>query len=396
MKNYSILKLIFILTPFVFSFALGLDIYIPIVPQMTQLFDTSPAMVQLTLSLFMLVTGIGQVFVGPLADRFGRKFVFYLASACFALGSLGCAMSTHISWLIAARVVSAFGACGMLVTAFAIVRDLFSKEESAKIYSFLNGAIGISPTFAPIIGGYLAVYFGWQSIFFFLTLIGILSFLVCNRFIHETIEPHQRVKIDKTIFKRYYSILRNPQFIVNTFISGFAEAVFFCFFSISPFIIVEVLGVPTHQFGYYFAAFGAVIALGGLASGKVIEMKGIAFTMGAGIALMFAGGSAMLVWSFLAPLSLQSFLIPMVVACTGAMFLVGGAASEALEPFEETAGTAAAAFGAIQFSTSATVGTLLMLFPTTSTVPYGVCIVLLAIVCTVFFSIRSKEELQTI
>lgn len=378
MKNYKVHQLILILTPFVFSFAFGLDIYIPIVPQMAQIFDTTPELIQLTLSLFLLITGVGQLFIGPLSDQYGRKVIFYASSLCYAFGSLGCAISGNIVWLIFMRMVSSFGACGMLVNSFALVRDLYSNEKSAKMYSFLNGAIGVSPTFAPIIGGYLAVYYGWQSVFLFLAIVGFFAFFVSMYFVEETLSLEKRVKMDRTVFRRYWNIFCDRQFIVYSSIAGFGEAVFFCFFSISPFIIIDLHGIPTQQFGYYFAVFGAVIGLGGFASGKLIEKIGISSTIAMGILLMFLGGLSMLIWHHLASLTLQGFLIPMAVACTGAMFVVGGSASKALEPFGLTAGTASAAFGALDFSISAVVGSLLMLFPTDSVVPYGFFIIVLS------------------
>jgi Bcr/CflA subfamily drug resistance transporter len=389
MKNYKIYQLVLLLTPFVFSFAFGLDIYIPIVPTMADTFNTSPALIQLTLSLFLFITGVGQLFIGPLSDQFGRKTIFYLSAACYAVGSLICAFSTDITGLIFGRVISAIGACGLLVTSFALVRDLYSSEDSAKIYSFFNGTIGISPTFAPIIGGYLAVYFGWQSIFIFLTIIGIFSYWVIHRFITETHPKEKRVKINLAVFKRYGTIFAHPQLLLNSIISGCGESVFFCFFSISPFIIIDLHGVPVQEFGYYFAVFGAVIAVGGLTSGWIIEKLGIAATMAIGIALMMIGGLSMLVWHYFYEISLSGFLIPMALACTGSVFLVGGAASRALEPFGRVAGTAAAAFGALEFAIAAIVGSLLMLFPTTSAVPYGIFIVLLGGVALSMFIIST-------
>lgn len=378
MKNYKTIQLLLILTPFVFSFAFGLDIYIPIVPQMANIFETSPALIQLTLSLFLFFTGFGQLLIGPLADQYGRKNIFYVSSVLYAIGAIGCAFSPDIGWLIFARVVSSFGACGMLVTSFALVRDLYSSDESAKMFSFLNGAIGISPTFAPIIGGYLAVYFGWQSVFYFLLLIGLLGILITYSFIKETHPLENRVRIDRHVFQRYLNILKNRQFLLYSTLAGFAEAVFFCFFSISPFIIIELHGTPTEEFGYYFAIFGANIGLGGFGSGKLIEKLGIQNMILLGITLILLGGASMLIWYHLNPWSLQGFLIPMAIACSGAMFLVGSCAAKALEPFGEIAGTAAAAFGSFEFGMAAIIGSIMMLFPTTSPVPYGVCLLLLA------------------
>lgn len=390
MKNYKTSALVLILTPFVFSFAFGLDIYIPIVPQMTEIFDTTPSMIQLTLSLFLLITGIGQLIIGPLSDQFGRRKTFYASSFLFAIGSLVCANSGHISLLITGRVISAFGACGMLVNSFALVRDLYGGNKGAKIYSFLNGAIGISPTFAPIIGGYLSFYFGWQSVFIFLMAIGIFGLIVTNFFIEETLEPKERVKIDEAILKRYLTILTNRQFIIYALIGGCAESVFFCFFSISPFMIIDLHGIPTHEFGYYFAVFGLVIGLGGFLSGKLTERYGIQKTIVLGIGLMFLGGFSMLAWDYFQALSLAGFLLPMAIACTGAMFLVGGTASMALQPFASIAGTASAAFGALEFGIASIVGSLLMLFPVVSTVPYAIFIVILALISLQLYSGTKK------
>jgi predicted MFS family arabinose efflux permease len=197
--------------------------------------------------------------------------------------------------------------------------------------------------------------------------------------------------MSKAVFKRYVDIFTHPQFLVYSLISGLAEGIFFCFFSISPFIIIDLLGVPTHYFGYYFAIFGAVIALGGLGGGKVIEKAGVQTTIVIGIALMLIGGISMLLWYYLAALSLKGFLIPMVLACTGAIFLVGACASAALEPFAAIAGTASAAFGAATFGLSSLIGGLLMLFPVTSTVPYGIVITVTGLFSWLIFVNRERQ-----
>lgn len=388
MKKNSLFSSILRLTPFVFSFALGLDIYIPIIPQMAEIFETTPSFVQLTLSLFLLMTGAGQLVMGPLSDQIGRKACFYLSTALFTIGSLGSALSPTILFLIVARILCGIGACGMLVTAFALVRDLYSKEESAKMYSFLNGAIGISPTFAPVLGGYLYLFFGWQSVFFFLVGIGSLAFFVSRFCIKETLDLNKRTKLGLGVFKRYFEIVKNEQFLCYALIAGLAEAIFFCFFSISPFVITEIHGVPIHQFGYYFALFGAVVSLGGFLSGLLIEKYGIVKTLYIGIFLMLAGGLFMFAFSTFMPYMLSGFLFSMVFACTGAIFLIGGSASKALEPFEKIAGTASAAFGAIEFAIPSIVGSILMLFPITP-IPYALVIVS---VSTLSFCLLRYEE----
>src|SRR5262249_48915232 len=134
---------------------------------------------------------------------------------------------------------------------------------------------------------------------------------------------------------------------------------------------------PPHEFGYYFAVFGSMIGLGGFASGKLIGKFGAEKTILLGIALMLLGGSSMLLWDLFTGLTLEGFLIPMAIACMGAMLLLGASAARALEPFKEIAGTASAALGAIEFALPTLAGSLLMLFPVKSTIPYGISIVLL-------------------
>jgi Bcr/CflA subfamily drug resistance transporter len=396
MKNFKTYQFVLLFTPFVFSFALGLDIYIPIIPNMVEIFDTSQEMIQLTLSLFLFITGAGQLIIGPLSDQFGRKKTLLVSGALFALGSLGCALSHDISWLIAGRIIAAFGACGMLVTAFAVVRDLFSGEKSAKIYNFLNGATGVSPTFAPILGGHLFIYWGWTSVFFMLAILGFLA-SVLTRYVVEETHPNDaqethpndaRVKVDRHIWARYVSIFTNKQFFMYAAIAGLAESVFFCFFSVSPFIIINIHGIETHAFGYYFALFGSVIALGGFASGYIVEKAGIQTTLAIGLALVALGGISMLVW----PHTLFGFLLPMGIACIGAMFLLGASAAAALAPFGHIAGTASAAFGFMDFGVAALAGSLLMLFPITSAVPYAITIIILACSIGTLFVMSRRQQ----
>lgn len=375
MKQHNKFILILILAPFVFSFAFGLDIYVPIVPEMQRVFHTTPFMVQLTLSLFLLINGIGQLLIGPLSDQFGRYKIITLSGVLFIIGSVLSALSVDIDMLIAARMLCALGACGLLVVAFAIVRDLYSGNESAYMYSFLNGAIGISPTFAPIIGGYLAVAFGWQAVFWFLAALGILVLLTTYFFISETLPHENRQRVGRNIFQRYWSVFRQRSFLVYATFAGFGITIFFSFFSVSSFIIINLLHVAVQHFGYYFAVFGLVILCGGFITGLVVVRIGINKTIFYGVILMLLGGVLMLLSDIYLGLHLATFLVTTAIACFGASFLAGAAAAGVMEPFPHMAGTAAAGLGAMQFIISSLIGTLLMHWPVTSSTSYAICII---------------------
>lgn len=375
--KYTPLKLVFLLAPLVFSFAVGQDIFIPEVPKLTALFHTTPGLVQLTLSLFMLAVGIGQLIIGPLADRFGRKGIVLISIALYTLGSIGAVLTESIDFLIVARVLQGFGACGMMVCAFAIVRDLSEGNQSAQIYSYLNGAIAISPLLAPLAGGYLDVSFGWRAPFFFLTGLGAAIFITIALLLMESIKEKNKNASLTGSFKDYLRVIKNRQFFTFNFIAASALASFFTFFSVSPYILINILHVSETHFGYYFAIIGIMFFIGSILAGKLSVTLGINKVSLLGSALFFLSGVTMLLWTLFIGTSLWSFLIPTALAGIGGAFMMGAGAGGALEPFPDIAGTAAALLGASEFLLATLVGSVALLQPVASNMP-------LAIVLTLF------------
>lgn len=137
MKQKNMLFTVLLLAHFILGFAIALDIYVSSIPEIRTYFSTSPGIVQLTVNVFFLITGLGQLVVGPLSDCYGRRRIIIIASVIYFVGSIISTLSPNMTILILARMIQGFGACGMMVTCFAIVRDFFSGSECAKIYSFL-------------------------------------------------------------------------------------------------------------------------------------------------------------------------------------------------------------------------------------------------------------------
>ncbi|MCD6044886.1 MAG: hypothetical protein K0R48_49 [Gammaproteobacteria bacterium] len=375
--KYTPLKLVFLLAPLVFSFAVGQDIFIPEVPKLTGLFHTTPGLVQLTLSLFMLAVGVGQLIIGPLSDRFGRKSIVLLSIALYTLGSIAAVLTESIDILIFTRILQGFGACGMMVCAFAIVRDLSEGNESAQIYSYLNGAIAISPLLAPLAGGYLDVSFGWRAPFFFLGILGVAIFIAIALCLSETIKEKNKNASLEGSFKDYLRVIKNRQFFTCNFIAASAVASFFTFFSVSPYVLINTLHVSETHFGYYFAIIGIMFFIGSIVAGRLHIILGITQVALLGSALFFLSGVIMLLWTVFIGTSLWSFLVPTALAGIGGAFMMGAGAGGALEPFPDIAGTAAALLGASEFLLATLVGTVALLRPVTSNMP-------LAIVLTLF------------
>lgn len=368
----SVLSSIFLLAPFVFSFAFAMDVYIPVVPEMQGVFHTSQANIQLTLTLFLVVVGLGQLFMGPLSDQWGRRWILISNIVIFILGSSLCAATSTFMGLILGRLIQALGSCGMLVVSFAIVRDLYKDNEAAKIYSFLNCGLALSPLFAPIIGSYLGAWFGWRSTFIFLGILGILVGILALIRVKETLPLERRVKIDKGIFLRYFKILRNPSFIAFSAATTAGMALFFTFFSSSPYIVIKLLKAPMEYFGYYFFTVGLAFFIGSMISGKISDRYGPLKTAIAGAILLLFAGLLMLFWNEAAGLSAASYLIPCIIAGVAGSFMLGAGAGGAMQPFAETAGSAAAMLGCVQFLVGSAAGNYVMTWPMTSVMPLAI------------------------
>lgn len=390
--KHNTLKTTLLLAPFIFSFAFALDVYIPAVPEMIKVMHTDQAMVQLTLSVFMVTIGIGQLFVGPASDQYGRKYIALGSVILFTIGSIICATAHDIMTLIIARVIEALGSCGMLVTAFAIVRDRFTGDESAKVYSFLNCGLALSPLFAPIIGSYLITWFGWRSTFIFLSFLGLVIIVINLTLIKESLAKDKRLKLRSDIFLRYWRIVCNKQFFAYVTCGASGITIFFTFFSMSPYIIIELLHYPTKYFGYFFFTVGLTFFVGSLISGRLAGAIGIYKTCLLGSCIMLLAGISMFAWFHLIGFSAASFIVPSMIAGIGGSLMMGAGAGGAMEPFGEAAGSAAALFGSIQFLSAAIIGTYVMHQKIMSTLPLASTMTIFSVLSAVGLLVYKKRS----
>src|SRR5215203_4545352 len=171
--------------------ALSIDMSLPAMPQLQETFAAGVSAVQLTLSIFLAGFALGQVFCGPLSDRWGRRPVLLAGLALFTLAGLVCAGSTSLTMLIAARFVQVMGASVGPVVARAIVRDRFDSRRAASVLSQMTQVMIVAPLLAPTLGGYLLVRTGWPAIFVVLGASGALLSFVCWRFLPETARPEK-------------------------------------------------------------------------------------------------------------------------------------------------------------------------------------------------------------
>ncbi|QIW10963.1 multidrug effflux MFS transporter [Francisella sp. LA112445] len=392
MWKYSPLKTILILGPMVFAFALAMDVYMPVLPEMREALNTTQQMVQVTLSLFLVITGVGQLFLGPLSDQLGRFKVILLSSILFVIGSVLCALSSTIDILIFSRVIQGLGCCGLSVCAFAIIRDAYSGKTSSMIYSFINAIISVSPIIGPLIGVQLATHFQWQSAFIFLTGLAIIAFLIVVIFVKESLPVERRKKMSWDVFARYLYVGKSLQFWAYSLTAVSGMASFFILFSMTPYII-NYLGYSISKIYVVFGSAGIAFLVGSLLSGAIVNKLGVYNTAIFGVACVFVAGITSLTIYMIYGLTLWGFFAPCFFATFGAAFTTGTGASGSLEPFYEIAGVAAALFGTMEFAISGVIGSIAMLFPATSSLPIAVTMIIMSVVCFVLlFLIKGKVK----
>lgn len=237
---------------------LAIDIYLPALPAIESDLGASVAATQMTLTAFFLSFGISQMVYGPLSDQVGRKVPLYIGLLIFILGSLGCAASPSIEWLIASRFLQGIGAAVVMVIPRAIIRDLHTGYEATRLMALVMLVISVSPMLAPLAGtGFIAIS-GWQSIFLFLAVMGAASLVLTATALPETLALKDRVPFNaKTMLSGMKVLFSDPVFMGLTFIGGFGMASFFVFIASASFVYTGQFGLSLVQFSFAFA-FNAI------------------------------------------------------------------------------------------------------------------------------------------
>jgi len=351
-KNHT--RLILILGSLTALSPFSIDMYLSAFPQMAHAFNTNVAEISLTLSSYFVGLASGQLFYGPVMDRFGRKKPLYVGLIIYILASIACAFSNSVQSLMVFRFIQAAGGCSASVSAFAMVRDLFNPKESAKVLSMLILILGVSPLLAPTIGGYLAMHLGWSSVFVALAIIAIVIFTVVALKLpesHAADTSHQLHPI--AIIKNYISIIREPQFYTYAIAGAVGFSGLFVYLAASPTIFMEIFGVTEQQYGWIFAIIAAgIVGMSQVNVALIRKYSNEKILFSALLALLTAS-LIFLLCSYMGWYNLYSVIGTMFVflCCIG--LSNPNSAALAMAPFGSKAGSAAALLGFLQMTAGA-------------------------------------------
>ena len=247
-RNAIVLGLMSAIGPF------AIDMYIPALPSIAADLQTTTAAAQMTLTVFFVSFGVCQIVYGPVSDMVGRKPPLYFGLALFTLGSIGCALSPSIGWLVACRFLQGVGASAVMVIPRAIIRDLHTGHEATRLMALVMLVFSVSPILAPLTGSALIVPFGWRAVFVAVTLAAFLSLLLLAFLLPETRPPQDRVKVGvREVFSGFALLLRDWHFLGLTFIGGLGMSSFFAFLASSSFIYIDHFGLTPTQYSLAFA-----------------------------------------------------------------------------------------------------------------------------------------------
>lgn len=253
----------------------ALNIFVPSMPGLVEFFNTSPGMVQLTLSLYLVATSLAQLLIGPISDSWGRRPVFLAGMVLFIVASLVCRLAPGIEVLIAARIVQGVGAAAGFVLVRSIISDLYGQEKSASMIGYVTMGTVLFPMIGPAIGGYLDEAAGWRSSFDFVTGLGIVLFATAFFGLGETIRERQPDFGIRRTLTSFRTLALDAPFRSYTLTSSFSACVFYSFVGGGPFVASQVLHLSASAYGLYYIMIALGYVVGNFISGRIAERAGL-------------------------------------------------------------------------------------------------------------------------
>jgi MFS transporter, DHA1 family, multidrug resistance protein len=333
------------------------DLYLPSLPDIVRLLDTTTSRGQLTISAYLIGFAVGQIVYGPVSDRHGRKPVLIGAIVLYCLASLTCAFSTSIEMLIGARALQALGGCGGIVLARAVVRDLYSGARAGRELSLMASVMALAPVLAPIAGGALQTAFGWRSSFLVLVVAGIIGIIVIWMLLPETLKTRAAEPVSLgSMLASFREVARDPAYRAYLGLATTSYAGLFAWISAASFVLQDLYGLSPLRFGVAFAAGSIGYMVGSTFAARLVVRVGLDGIIGIGGVTLTVGGLAMVASLALGLTSAMSLVFPMAIYLAGLGMVMAQSIAGAMTPFPQRAGSASALLGFVQQGVSAICG----------------------------------------
>lgn len=354
------------------------DFYLPVLPEMTGYFHTTPALASMSLTAGMIGLAAGQLFIGPLTDKYGRKRILVGSMLLFVVASLLCIFSGDIFMFNTMRVLQGLAGAGGIVIAKSMSADMYTGRELASFMALLGAINGIAPVCAPVVGGLMAGVTSWTGVFAVILAVGIVL-MVCSMFLPETLQPANRIR--KSVIKVYgnlFRVFRNSRFTLSVMAEMACFFMFFAYIASSPFIMQQVYHLSPLGYSLCFGLNALMIGVGAAmatrfrSQGTCLRFGGLGMLAGT-LLLAFLLNTAMPLW-----IVMLAYIYTLI--CFGLM--QPPLTAIALDSERDNAGAASAIFGASGFVAGALSSPLVGIGDITVT--SGLVMACGAVVCLLF------------
>jgi DHA1 family bicyclomycin/chloramphenicol resistance-like MFS transporter len=368
---------------------LSMDMYLPALPEVTRALHAPAATVQLTLTACLAGMALGQLVVGPMSDKWGRRRPLLVGLVVYVLATALCALAPNVELLVAFRLAQGLAGAAGIVIARAVVRDLYDGMAMARFFSTLMLISGVAPVVAPLIGGQILRATDWRGVFVLLTAVGIaLTALVWTK-LPETLEPAQRHGGGVgAALRAMRGLLADRVFTGYTLAGGFAFAALFAYISASPFVIQEIYGASPQTFSLLFGINSVGLVIVGQINGKILVGRvSLDKVLAVGLGLIALAATALLLLS--TGVFGEAGLVPVAAALFVLMSAMGLAMPNtqalALMRVRHAAGSASALLGTSSFLIGAIASPLVGIAGEHTAVPMAVVQLAAVLVAIVFF-----------
>jgi len=334
---------------------LAINLYLPSMPGMTVALGVDYAAVQFTLSVYLAAVALGQLVIGPISDRYGRRPVLLSGLVLYVLGSLVCMLAPSIGVLNTGRVIQAIGGCAGLALSRAIVRDIYTKNEAASMIGYVTMGMAVAPMIAPTIGGVLEAVYDWRASFAFLAIFGVLTLIVVYRLQQETNPYRGSAGGMSRVVKGYAALFRAPVFWGYALTAGFTASAFFAFVAGAAYVVIELMDRTPLEYGLYFGLVSIGYIIGNFSSGRYAMRLGPNRMINIGCFIAAVAVLAMAILHGFFPTAPLALFLPMLFVGVGNGLVLPSCLAGAVSVKPEVAGAASGLAGSLQIGCGATI-----------------------------------------
>lgn len=336
---------------------IAIDMYLPAFPAMTAMLEAPGGAVERTLAVYLVGAAIGQLFYGPLSDRYGRKPPLYAGLALFTIACMACANADSIESLTFWRLIQALGGSVCMVVPRAVIRDYYATQAAARAMSLMMLIIGVAPMLAPIAGAQLLKLADWRAIFWLQAALGVGLLLAMHFGMRESLAPDtsRRLRL-RSMIRVYGSLLAHRQFMAMALAGGFGMGGMFAYIIGSPHVLIEVYGVTPQTYSLLFAMNAISMIAASQINARLLILHQPALLLGRALLVLPVVTGASLVLALLGWLPLWLFLVCLMgmMACNG--FNGPNSAALAMSQQSGRLGSASALMGTVQFTCATLIG----------------------------------------